>query len=204
MTCEQKGAFITLLCYQHQHGFLPISEDQLMKLCSVPKISAWKKIWSEIGVKFEKTEDGYKNNRLAKETENRKKYSKNKTISGCIAGLISKSKLSPAQKKKLKQDFDNQLFINLPTKDEIKKSVNQWFNQWLNQRSTIVDVDVNTNESLKGGVGENLNEPIETFDRANLISHFKQISKADLEDFIEKANLAISETKTGKVNHQLK
>jgi hypothetical protein len=70
MTNEQKGKYITLLCLQHQQGYLT-SEDML-NICKTYD----KKIYS----KFTVNGDGlYYNERMKYEAEKRKKYSESRS-----------------------------------------------------------------------------------------------------------------------------
>jgi hypothetical protein len=80
MTMEQRGKYITLLCMQHQQGFL--TEEDLKNVLEDTDI----RIFS----KFEKQSDGYFYNiRLKQETERRKNYSESRR-----KNLMSKHKNS--------------------------------------------------------------------------------------------------------------
>ena len=69
MNYEQRGKYITLLCLQHQQGFL--TEEDLKNVLEDTDV----KIFS----KFEKLSDGYFYNlRLKNETERRKNYSESR------------------------------------------------------------------------------------------------------------------------------
>jgi len=69
MNYEQKGKYITLLCLQHQQGFL--TEDDLKEHLEDTDIKVFNK--------FEKLSDGkYYNIRLKEEAERRKSYSESR------------------------------------------------------------------------------------------------------------------------------
>lgn len=68
MSNEQVGKYIRLLCIQHQRGIL--TEKDMMKICETYD--------EDIFEKFEKTEEGYFNQRMRDEFEKRKKYSESR------------------------------------------------------------------------------------------------------------------------------
>ena len=69
MTDDQKGKYITLLCLQHQQGYL--TDEDMLNICKTYD----KKIYS----KFIKNGDGfYYNERMKKESERRQKYSESR------------------------------------------------------------------------------------------------------------------------------
>lgn len=66
MTFEEKGAYIHVLCAQHQHG--PLSEKKIITLIG-------EKLWGQIKEKFKQSKEGlYYNKRLSEEAEKRSKY----------------------------------------------------------------------------------------------------------------------------------
>lgn len=68
MSNEQVGKYIRLLCIQHQRGIL--TEKDMMKICETYD--------EDIFEKFEKTEEGYFNQRMRDEFDKRKKYSESR------------------------------------------------------------------------------------------------------------------------------
>lgn len=68
MTYEQKGKYITLLCLQHQKGYL--TERDINNICGTYD--------EDIFCKFIKIEDKYYNERMYKEVEKRRKYSQSR------------------------------------------------------------------------------------------------------------------------------
>jgi len=69
MTMEQRGRYITLLCLQHQQGYL--TEDNLKENLQDTDVTIFNK--------FEKSADGnYYNLRLKEEAERRKTYSESR------------------------------------------------------------------------------------------------------------------------------
>jgi hypothetical protein len=97
MTMEQRGRYITLLCLQHQQGFL--TENDLKENLQDTDITVFNK--------FEKSADGmYYNIRLKQESERRKSYSESRrnnrmknisksydkhmeTVTGTVTGTVT-------------------------------------------------------------------------------------------------------------------
>jgi uncharacterized phage protein (TIGR02220 family) len=69
MSLEERGAYITLLCFQADKGYL--KEDDILK-----KIPA--DLWTSISPKFEKDKLGFYNKRLRDEVLKRREYSKSR------------------------------------------------------------------------------------------------------------------------------
>lgn len=66
MTLAQEGAYLRLLCVQWREGFIPDSPKALKSLCKYPKGTKWESLWSHVGTKFVRCEDGkLRNVRLA-------------------------------------------------------------------------------------------------------------------------------------------
>ena len=70
MNYEQKGKYITLLCLQHQKGYL--TEKDMLNICSTYD--------EDIFNKFIEKEGKYYNERMFKESEKRRKYSESRRI----------------------------------------------------------------------------------------------------------------------------
>ncbi len=69
MSMEEKGAYITLLCVQFEHGEL--EEEKILQIIGP-------ELWEKIRIKFKKNSRGFFNKRLAFEQEKREKYSKSR------------------------------------------------------------------------------------------------------------------------------
>lgn len=69
MSIEEKGAYITLLCAQFEHG--PLSEEKILQIITL-------QLWENIRHKFKKNSKGFYNKRLQFEQEKREKYTKSR------------------------------------------------------------------------------------------------------------------------------
>lgn len=77
MTAEEKGHYITLLCYQQQYGGL--SEAVIRKILN----GSYAEIWPQIASKFEQDEEGnFFNKRMRQEINRRKKYTESRRNNG--------------------------------------------------------------------------------------------------------------------------
>lgn len=85
LTFEERGQYITLLCIQHQKGFL----TQKMIDIAVPGCS------EDVLEKFEKTEQGYVNQRLEKEANRRENFIKKQSENGSKGGRPKKPNENP-------------------------------------------------------------------------------------------------------------
>lgn len=70
MSIEEKGAYITLLCVQFEHGEIP--EEKILQVITL-------ELWKKIRHKFKKNSRGFFNKRLDFEKEKREKYSKSRS-----------------------------------------------------------------------------------------------------------------------------
>jgi hypothetical protein len=117
MTDDQKGKYITLLCLQHQQGYL--TDEDMLNICKTYD----KKIYS----KFSKNGDGlYYNERMKKESERRQKYSQSRSQNRKICKTydnhmetITETETITENKNRIKKT-KNKKFIP-PTIDEVKK-----------------------------------------------------------------------------------
>lgn len=53
LSLEEQAAYLRLLIYQWQHGFIPLTERNRMGCCNVIDIGKWQHIWQNIRDKFE-------------------------------------------------------------------------------------------------------------------------------------------------------
>jgi len=92
MNYEQKGKYITLLCYQHQQGFL--LEDDFKSILDDTDIKVFNK--------FEKLSDGkYYNLKLKVESERRKAYTESRRNNRTKKDDVDISKLSKSYDKRM-------------------------------------------------------------------------------------------------------
>lgn len=154
LTMEERGQYITMLCAQHQKG--KCSSKWLS--INIPNAS------SDVLSKFEKDEDGnYINSRLSDEIETRKLYRPRKIASATLGGLISRSGLSNADSRKIKDEFNISDFEDFDEK-EMKQNISIWFKHMLNyivNANANVDID-NSKVSIKERK-ENFKKELEPF-----------------------------------------
>jgi hypothetical protein len=129
MDYEQKGKYITLLCIQHQKGFL--TEKDLKQILTDTDI--------ELFNKFELLEDGYYyNNKMKECAEKRRKFSESR----------SNNRKGKSKKKSDDLDMNNisssyNKHMNNISKSYLKDMENENENEDLNE-----DLNVNVNESV--------------------------------------------------------
>ena len=171
MSCEEVGAYLRLLMYQHQHGKIPVNKERLMRITGVFSEESFDSIWDIVGEKFNQNGNHLVNQRLSKEVTKRAEYKPKKIASATLAGLISKSSnLSSKQVIEIKKSFNINDFIDF-NNDEIKEKVRGWFNQMVDQMvNNLENENENENENeiingIKGGVGENIETLAEMADK---------------------------------------
>lgn len=105
MPFEERGRYITLLCYIHQNG--PISEETIRLLVgSFSDILRLKFLQNEIGLFY--------NNRLSIEVEKRLKFTESRTLNGSKGGRPKK------EQPKQKLNKTTRLLVAKPTKNLIE------------------------------------------------------------------------------------
>lgn len=172
MSVCEVGAYMRLLCYQHQHPEgIPDDTARMMRITGVMDRDQWTGIWSVIQVKFiaitgDKMVNHLVNERLSKEMTKRSTSRPKKLAAACLAGLISSNKMTAPQAKKIKQNFDIQDFISF-SDEEMKEKIKIWFykekEKMVNHLvNNIVNVNANVNKEEKGGMGEKEEDHIST------------------------------------------
>ena len=161
MSCEEVGAYLRLLMYQHQHDKIPNNKERLMRITGIFSEEKFDVVWEVVGKKFNQMVDHLVNERLKQETTKRTEFKPKKIASASLAGLISKSDLTKKQVAEIKKAFTINDFVNYPI-DEIKNMVREWFNQMVDHLvshsvSNIENENLNENidrDKEKGGMGE--------------------------------------------------
>ncbi|AWG26022.1 DUF1376 domain-containing protein [Flavobacterium kingsejongi] len=161
MSCDEVGAYLRLLMYQHQHGNIPVDKERLMRITSIFTIEKFDMVWEMVGNKFNQIGNHLVNNRLDKEINQRSINKPKKTAAASLAGLISSSKLSKDDQVRIKRNFKMDLFIyenDVLITDEtlIKTRVREWFNTQLNNQKETVNQMVNNYANGDGDVNENV------------------------------------------------
>ena len=139
MLPEERACYVDLLIYQHQNGKIPNDLSRVVMYCSGVSSETVNRVLNQ---KFNQTVDGWFNQRLAKEQENRGERQPKKVASATLAGLISSSKIGKREKTTIKNAFKIDDFIydnNLIIKDLelIKSNIKDWFKTWLTIWLTI-------------------------------------------------------------------
>jgi uncharacterized protein YdaU (DUF1376 family) len=161
MQPDEVGAYMRMLCYQHQHGSIPNDVQKIKRIIGVFTDEDFERIWSEISSKFVNHSINHLvNERLSTELEHRKNYRPKKQASACLAGLISSHKnLTREQINQIKKQFNINEFIQKTDDIEMKNQIKNWFNNLVNQMvNNIANANANnilSIEDKKGGVGEN-------------------------------------------------
>lgn len=165
MSCEEVGAYLRLLMYQHQHGFIPDDTERLMRITGIFLVDKFKMVWQTVNQKFNQKDNHLVNERLAKESTERATAKPKKMASATLAGLISANKdLDQQQKYEIKKSFDINDFLNF-TDDEIKLKVKEWFYKMVNQTvNNLANADAIANaivneDKEKEGTGEKTKKP---------------------------------------------
>ncbi len=147
MLPEERACYIDLMIYQHQHDIIPDDPKRLKMYCSG---CSEETILIVLNQKFIKTVDGWLNQKLNQVVDVRSKFKPKRIASATLAGLISASKLSNFQKKKIKESFKASDFID-ENNDEtlIKSKVRDWFDHLVDQMvNNIANANAIANENI--------------------------------------------------------
>lgn len=113
MSWEERGKYITLLCYMHQHGRL--SEDQVNKVVGKPS--------ENLRSKFSVDKNGlYFNKRLEEEAKKRSKYVASRRKNGKKGGRPPKNHMDNHMDNHMRNHTENENEdINIPEYEEFKE-----------------------------------------------------------------------------------
>lgn len=107
LTCEERGAYITLLCVQHGHGHL--STEIIKRLIGA---DVFERVWPMISSKFIQDDDkNYFNQRLENEIAAKVKHSETQSENGKKGGRPRKEKKPIKSETKAKQKPPNGIGI---------------------------------------------------------------------------------------------
>jgi len=165
MSCEEVGAFLRLLLYQHQHGHIPSNIERLMRITGIFSTEKFNMVWQMVSHKFSEKGEHLVNHRLQIETTLRATAKPKKLASATLAGLISANKtLTDKQKFSIKKAFKITDYETL-NENEISKTVKEWFYKMLNQMvnnlanenadANVIEIEI---EKGKEGSGEKPDE----------------------------------------------
>lgn len=155
MSCEEVGAYIRLLMFQHQHGEIPNDTERLMRITGIFTKDEFESVWSVVSTKFNQTVNHLVNERLNEEISKRKENRPKRMASATLAGLISANKLTPKQKELVKKEFNVSDYVDY-TNDEIKIKVKEWFYNLVNH---LVNNNANANANINSN--NNINNECE-------------------------------------------
>lgn len=157
MSCDEVGAYLRLLMYQHQHDSVPDDKERMMRICGIFSESKFDQIWLVVKPKFNQTDNHLVNERLNHEINKRSEYKPKKIASATLAGLISSNKtLTQEQRIEVKKAFKINDFVTFE-ETEIKEKIKEWFMKMVNQMvNYLANANANVNTSLEdiGGTGE--------------------------------------------------
>ena len=133
---DEKGIYIDLLCYQHQHGSIPADT---MRLARIVGISAeeFNRLWAAVSDKFKQEGNRLVNRRLREVMDDRAYNAHINRINGTFAGLLRMGKFTSEEYAKLKKEFNNKDFLDV-SPDEISTAMSGWITDRLPERSKSI------------------------------------------------------------------
>lgn len=165
MLPEERACYIDLLIYQHQNGIIPLDLKRVLMYCSGIDEATLK---ATLEAKFKLTKDGWLNDRLENEINNRSNFKKEQSLSGKIGQfwkkayqILSKKDILTLKKNITKDQIINILNdIDITDETTLKGSLKQCLSIYANE-------DVNGNvikdkNENKGGMGEKIIFPFES------------------------------------------
>lgn len=195
LTSAAKGAYIDLLCAQHNKGDLPTDTKMLARLARMGH-DEFLNIWVEIETKFDRSVyqtvdrsvDRLHNRRLTQCMTDRYTKGLTNTIIGTFASVLGRNRYNQEEYQYLRKIFDVNFFLDFK-KEEIKQRVTEWVTDSLTDRYTIRSTDRLTDRLTNGmesiiningniNVTENENEDINED-----YSKLKKIKKDTENDF---------------------
>ena len=89
MTLAERGAYITLLCYQWEHGAVPGGDMAALSRVLGTTIRECETIWQSIQAKFKKCSHGkFRNPRLEHERRKQREYRKQQSVKGLAGARV--------------------------------------------------------------------------------------------------------------------
>lgn len=157
MDVSEVGAYIRLLCYQHQNDGVPNQNERMARICGVT-LEQFLQMWETLKFKFSETKDGRLfNKRLNNEVEKRSNSGKHKKILGIYGAIIKNSDYSLEQKNAIKSSFNADDFVEYPD-NQIKEEILSWLAKLkLSLSNNIANANADEIDSsllLEEGVGE--------------------------------------------------
>ncbi len=208
-SCEEVGAYLRLLMYQHQHGFIPNDKERMMRITSIFSEQKFDLIWGRISKKFNQmvnqNSNHLYNQRMNQEMNKRVENKPKKIAAATLAGLISGNNLNKTQKNKIKKDFKIEDFIydknnNINDLELIKSNIKEWFLEMVNQ---MVNNKGNANANANGNNNikkvEEFLEPISEKWK-DIIQEWLLYKSARSENYKTKQSVLKFETKLKKLS----
>lgn len=197
MLPEERACLIDLMIYQHQHEFIPNDLKRIMMYCSgVDKAT----LEATLEAKFELTDKGWVNKKLALVVDERKEFSSKQSENGIIGQFFKKAKqgLSINKYKDL-TNFIYTKYTKVKLLEDLKNNGNNYealLEALLKHlEDVIVIVDVNKDINKKGSVDSTASEVTEGEGEKITFSEFwkkypKKVAKTDCEKKFKKLSKA--------------
>jgi uncharacterized protein YdaU (DUF1376 family) len=130
MMPDEKGVYIDFLCYQHQHGGLPLDSVRLAKIVGLPH-DEFMRIWSVVGIKFNQMGDQLVNQKLNEVIEERAIRGRKNRISGTFASVLKgfKDKYDKQTIARIRSKFKAELFLDVPDVC-LEDDIYNWCTKW--------------------------------------------------------------------------
>lgn len=166
MLPDEKGVYIDLLCHQHQKGSLPLDTKRLSRLVGLTE-PEFLKMWDSIKHKFNQEGDRLVNRKLDQITTERQEKGNRNRIIGTFASAIRLNKCSEKIKQKVKEAFNYEDFIQIPT-NVLTERLTEWITTAIeNANRDVNEIGIKEEER---GVGKeegiNPNDFSQEFDSA--------------------------------------
>jgi uncharacterized protein YdaU (DUF1376 family) len=132
MSMQERGVYITLICFCWQQGSLPCASERLAALCGVP-VATFRKFWPAIEPCFKRHANGdrFVHPRLEKERKKQRDYRKKQAENGRLGGRPKNPPLSSGKPNGLHDDkpkesssssvFGFQTAVGAPPRERIRK-----------------------------------------------------------------------------------
>lgn len=112
MLPSERACYIDLLCYQHQHGYIPIELERVIMYCSGICEATLK---ATLEAKFKLCHKGYYNEKLFEVMNDRAEFTSKQSINGVVGQFFKKCKaiLDSKSYRLIREVFENQSNENI-------------------------------------------------------------------------------------------
>lgn len=133
---DEKGVYIDLLCYQHQHKGLPVDPIRLARIVGLSQ-DEFNRLWEIVSQKFEREGERLVNRKLQRVMQERADRGHTNRIIGIFSGLLRKGHYSDKDYLMLKKAFNVSDFLEVPD-DDINDAISEWISERLSERSKSI------------------------------------------------------------------